>query len=551
MISAVTQNIQKQYSKRSFRSKILLLLVTFVAVQVLLIAFFCNEALKMTVHDQVSSRALMQARAIASDPNIINDMEKSNLEGINQEVTRLTRITDADFIVIGDKKGIRITHPEEFKIGFPMQGDDNYKVLHDGKSYCSTSEGSLGMAIRGKAPIVSNTGNVIGVVSVGYLTENIETRISFYSAPIFIALFGSLILSLFGTWFITKHIKKSMFGMEPDEIAISFRVQKSILQAVYEGVIAVDHRGNILAVSTRALDILGISLQTESLVGKSIHEFLTPADFFMGIDINGKVDPNNIQDQMINCNGEKLIASRVKIIGHEQLVGWVVSFRKRDDINTLTSQLTQIRQHADHLRVVSHEYANRLSTISGLIQIGAHDDALAAIRNETENHQQFIDFITQTFKSKVIAGLLLGKFCRAKELGLTLNFDPLCQLTADSTKIPVNELAAVIGNLLENAFEATLNSIADSPDIADASREITLLLSDANNELVIEVADKGTGIPDALVESLFTKGVSTKQQDGHGIGLYLVHCYVTNAGGVILVDKADPQGTIFSLFIPN
>ena len=76
MISAVTQNIQKQYSKRSFRSKILLLLVTFVAVQVLLIAFFCNEALKMTVHDQVSSPALMQASAIASDPNIINDMEK-------------------------------------------------------------------------------------------------------------------------------------------------------------------------------------------------------------------------------------------------------------------------------------------------------------------------------------------------------------------------------------------------------------------------------------------------------------------------------------------
>ncbi len=39
--------------------------------------------------------------------------------------------------------------------------------------------------------------------------------------------------------------------------------------------------------------------------------------------------------------------------------------------------------------------------------------------------------------------------------------------------------------------------------------------------------------------------------DGHGIGLYLINRYVTNAGGVILVDNAEPKGSIFSIFIPN
>lgn len=544
MLSMMAKFIRQQYRQQSFRSRILLLLVFFVVLQVVLLAFYSNEALKDTLHEQISNRALMQAKAIAIEPLLIKNIEQKNYEQVNKEVSELTNITDADFIVIGDAKGIRITHPDPEKIGLPMQGNDNYRVLHDGKEYFSTRRGSLGMSIRGKAPIFSADGNILGVVSVGYLSKHVQTRLSFYSTPIYFALFISFILSLFGTWFITKHIRNRMFGMEPEEIAISFQLQKSILQAVYEGVIAVDHHGNILAVNKRALNILGISHTTESLTGKSISEYVTPYDFFMGISFSGEVDSANIEDQVIACNGETLIASRVNILEHNKPSGWVVSFRKRDDINSLTSQLTQIRQHADHLRVVSHEYTNRLSTISGLIQIGAYDDAVAAIRNETENHQQFIDYITQTFRSKVIAGLLLGKYCRAKELGLTLSFDPLCHLGAKPTKISINELATVIGNLLENAFEATLIN-------PDSNKDISLLLSDSNNELTIEIADNGLGISDAVAESMFTKGVSTKKADGHGIGLYLVHFYVTNAGGVILIDKAEPQGTIFSLFIPN
>ncbi|NMS31429.1 ATP-binding protein, partial [Vibrio parahaemolyticus] len=61
----------------------------------------------------------------------------------------------------------------------------------------------------------------------------------------------------------------------------------------------------------------------------------------------------------------------------------------------------------------------------------------------------------------------------------------------------------------------------------------------------------GTGIPDEIAESLFDKGITSKSQPGHGIGLYLVHQLVNNAGGAILVDDAEPTGTIFSLFIPN
>ncbi|MEI8598752.1 hypothetical protein P4S64_17690 [Vibrio sp. M60_M31a] len=106
------------------------------------------------------------------------------------------------------------------------------------------------------------------------------------------------------------------------------------------------------------------------------------------------------QQEVITCNGETLVATRVKIWEDNQHAGWVISFRPRNDLNTLTSQLTHIQQQTDNLRVLSHEYANKLSTVSGLIQIGAYEEALSTIRQETETHQRLIDYISQTFNSK-------------------------------------------------------------------------------------------------------------------------------------------------------
>jgi two-component system cit operon sensor histidine kinase CitA len=37
----------------------------------------------------------------------------------------------------------------------------------------------------------------------------------------------------------------------------------------------------------------------------------------------------------------------------------------------------------------------------------------------------------------------------------------------------------------------------------------------------------------------------------HGIGLYLVAGYIDKAGGSIEIADNTPQGTIFSVFIPN
>ncbi len=527
------------YSGLSFKTRLLLLLSLVVSVQLFFIGYIFHITLSNTIQQQVGTRAMVQAREIASDYELIEAVDKDHRRVVQSLIDRLSPYTDADYIVVGNNDEVRLAHPNPSKVGLQMVGGDSSRALTLGESYYSIRKGSLGFAIRGKAPIFSSSNEIIGVISVGYLLDSIDTWFSFYLQPVFFTLLLTLLISFIGAWAFARHIKRQMYDMEPNEIALSLRLQESVLQAVYEGIIAVDRQGKIVTVNKTALSILGISYSPQYLIGRMVNEFVTPASFLLC-----HPSSDNINDEVINLNGETLIASRVAIIDNGEHSGWVVSFRRRNDINTLTHQLTQVRQFTENFRVVTHEHANRLSTISGLIQIGEYDQALKTIRSETENQQQLIDYVSNTFNCRIIAGLLLGKYSRAQELGLKLEFESTCLLQSEPVNISSNELAAVIGNLLDNAFEATLKN-------PNSNKTIVLLITDITDELVVEVSDNGAGVDLDKVHLLFEKGATSKEEDGHGIGLYLVHRFITNAGGVVIVDEAEPLGAIFSLFVPN
>ena len=82
---------------------------------------------------------------------------------------------------------------------------------------------------------------------------------------------------------------------------------------------------------------------------------------------------------------------------------------------------------------------------------------------------------------------------------------------------------------------------------------VELFLSDEGDDVVIEVADQGCGVPESLRDKIFEQGVSTRADEPgeHGIGLYLIASYVTRCGGVITLEDNDPCGTLFSIYIPK
>lgn len=497
----------------TFQNRLFLLLMLVICLQVVVMAGYVHHKVAEILDHEVGQRAVMQAQQLATRPTMIDAMEAQDYDEVRRYVSEIQQLySDASFIVVGDENGIRVTHPDPEKIGYPMVGDDNKAALQDKKSYLSVSQGTLGFGMRGKAPIIGKNGQVVGIVSVGYLLNSIASWRNLYLKPLLVMM-GIVFLSVIvAAYYFSRHIKRQMFNMEPEEIALSLRMESAILESVYEGVIALDHAGMIYSINQNARQMLGIQADTDDLRGQPIERFVVPFDFFMQ-PADSKT-PDSVKDEIISMNGNYMIASRVACQLDGRKLGWVISFRRKDDIHTLSYQLSQVQQHAENLRVMRHEYANKLSTVAGLIQLGAYEDALQTIRQETSEQQQLVDFFITRFNNNRVAGLLLSKYIRAQELGLELILDPSCQMRkALPDNLGADELTTILGNLLDNAYEATIQN-------PESNKEIHLLLTDAGNELVIEVTDNGTGINPTVANTLFERGVTTKKEEGHGYGMY-------------------------------
>src|SRR5262249_34372568 len=71
-------------------------------------------------------------------------------------------------------------------------------------------------------------------------------------------------------------------------------------------------------------------------------------------------------------------------------------------------------------------------------------------------------------------------------------------------------------------------------------------------DLVLQVADTGSGIPAEILDRIFDPFFTTKELGtGTGLRLSLVHGIVTELGGAIDVTSAAGTGTTFTIYLPR
>lgn len=494
--------------------------------------------LQDTVTNLIGKRALVLATEIAGEPDVIHCVLTRNQKEINAVFSRLNKLSDADYIVLLDDHENRLFHPKLDLIGLKGVGHDNAKALKQRLSYISIQHGESGYSIRGKAPIFDQNNNVIGIVSAGYLINEVTDRILQYALPILEMVILGCLLTCLTAYLFSRHIKKQMFNMEPKEIAANLSLQKLVMESIHDGVIAVDLDGVILNMNQTALDILQIDVPVAEMIDQLLFTRINPNTFFLPDSM-----PLEMNDELISCNGVTLLATRNPMVTPHGIVGTVFTIKAYDEITSLTEKLSQVQHYVDNLRVVRHEHNNQMSIIGGLIEIGEYGQALLKIRGDSSRQQKEIDHITHKFNSKQISALLLGKSMRAKELGLVLDIDDMSSLSRTNLPLTEHELAAIIGNLIDNACEATLKN-------EESDRHIHLLLSDATQDLMIIVTDHGIGLEGKSFAACLKQGATSKTTAGHGIGLYLVNQYVQRVNGNIFCEDADPCGLMISIYIP-
>lgn len=111
--------------------------------------------LKSTHDESLKQRGLELASILALDPVVIDAVERANVTpevSIRSYIENLRAQTSVSFIVVVNKEGIRLSHPEESKLHHPFVGDDLKPVLSEGIKVSTFAEGSLGPAIRSFSP---------------------------------------------------------------------------------------------------------------------------------------------------------------------------------------------------------------------------------------------------------------------------------------------------------------------------------------------------------------------------------------------------------------
>ena len=489
------------------------------------------------LEDQIGKRALQVSRTVAQIPLVKQQIVKEHPEGHLQTLAeQIRREVGAEFIVIGNRDGIRFSHPKTDRLGKKMVGGDNAPALERGESYVSRAVGTLGPSIRGKVPIFAEDGSIIGVVSVGYLQENVRGII--YDQQLKVgALEGVLVVfGILGAVSISNRFKRAIFGLEPEQIARLLTERETIIDSIREGIVAIDREAKVTVVNRQAIDILGKDSEAQ-VIGQPIRDVL-PGAKLSRILSGGE----QRHDQELEVNDVIMLINTVPMLEKGEIIGAVASFRRRDELDILAKQFSQVKGYSEMLRAQTHEYSNKLHTIAGLIQTDHNREALELICQETAGYQGLIAFLAKAVPYPVLAAFIIGKYNHAQELRIEFEIDPDSQLKDVPSELSREKLVTILGNLIDNAFDAALQG--------ENQTKVKLSMTDVGNDLVFEIEDSGTGIPAERSEQIFKRGFTTKQND-RGQGLYLVEKALKDLGGQITLGNSDLGGALFSVFIPK
>jgi len=104
-------------------------------------------------------------------------------------------------------------------------------------------------------------------------------------------------------------------------------------------------------------------------------------------------------------------------------------------------------------------------------------------------------------------------------------------------------LQMLTNNLIDNAIKYSQKDL-----------QVTVLLSEKNNQIILQVKDEGKGIAPEEREKIFTKfyrvgNAATKAAKGTGLGLYLSKKIASQHNANITVTDNNPSGAIFTVIL--
>lgn len=519
----------------SLQKKIIVLTLSLSFFIILLLtSYFTFMHGKQIVEDR-GRLALELSKSISFMPSIIEAFETENPSEIIQPIVEKIRAsTGAEFIVVGNREGIRYSHPILSEIGNGMIGGDNERAIENGEYYISEARGSLGLSMRGKSPIYNSNGDIIGLVSVGFLVEDIEQQVFKDIKKELIISLITLLTAIIGSVLLAKSIRKDTLGLDPTEIANLYKVKNAVLHSVKEGILSIDKNGFITTMNPRAKKILGIkgSVRHYQVDG------LFPTYYLYGVLTSGEPQI----DKEVTWKDKTMIISVTPISDEKSVSGVVAVFREKTEIEQMINALSEMKTYSEELRAQTHEFTNKLYVLSGLLQLGEYEEAIDMIQGETSVLKFQNQIVFEQIKDSKVQAILLGKLGKASEKKIRFEIDAESYIEKLPEHFRLSQLTLILGNILDNAFEAVTTTINPS---------VKFFATDIGDDIIFEISDNGKGIKDEDLPSLFNFGFTSKVgKEPRGYGLSNADDAVKELGGIIEVQNGHAN-TVFTVYLPK
>ncbi|MGI5437866.1 sensor histidine kinase [Streptomyces shenzhenensis] len=530
---------------RSLAGQLFAMQAVLIAVVVAGYALFTYLSDRGQAEDAAGRQVTAVARSIADSPSVREAIGTADPTArLQPYALQVQRDTGVDFVTIMNPQGIRWTHPDTTQIGKEFLGHIGPALR--GRSFTETYTGTLGASVRAVTPVWQGN-QVVGLVSAGIRVEAISERVQEQVTAMTGVAAGALALGGVGTYVVNARLRRHTHGMNASELSHMHDYHQATLHAVREGLLMLDGQFRVALINDGGRELLGVGSE-EEVVGRSVADLQLPAP------LTGALLASEPRVDEVHLTADRVLVVNTSPVSGGERRGTVVTLRDVTELQSLMGELDSERGFTQALRSQAHEAANRLHTVVSLIELGRADEAVEFATAELELAQALTDQVVAAVGEPVLAALLLGKTAQANERGVELVVAPESRLDDGllPERLPARDLVTILGNLIDNAVDAAQGTVrarvtvtaytADTADTAEGSRA----------ELVLRVADSGSGVDPAHAELVFQRGFTTKPAgpQGRGLGLALVRQAVTRQEGTLTVAEGQEGGAVFEVRLP-
>ena len=261
----------------------------------------------------------------------------------------------------------------------------------------------------------------------------------------------------------------------------------------------------------------------------------------IGVVIYNYFDKNFLNFQEKFNNGELIIYALI-------VLGVINSFFVIKDISSLNENnieysmlkntLGQLEDLNKTLRGQRHDFMNHLQVVYSLMEMEEYFEATGYIEKVFKDIQR-INKVLKT-SSPAVNALLQAKILYGEKRGIKTEI--LITSALEDLKVPAWEFCRVLGNIIDNAIYALQER--------GENRIIKIELSEDLKTYRFRIKNNGPRIREEWINRIFDAGVTTKGEQGEGMGLSIVKDILQKYEGDIVI-FSDSEATVFEGWIPR